>query len=186
MPKRQIPFLSSVLRGDIQNYCKFELQSPDNMTIVNKLLYIDSYYLASMVIFSNVLKRWFWNNFLAKSCFKTTFHHGSLNILNYHWKWKNNLDLQENLNISSIYVEWPWLHAKLDLLTKTVRPKPVNTSLFVHGLSYLSSIPDTIPHNLLHKFYWPSIVHSHAIQEFYWSEMQLKMSSLIQVLMRLN
>ena len=41
MPKRQIPFLSSVLRGDIQNYCKFELQSPDNMTIVNKLLYID-------------------------------------------------------------------------------------------------------------------------------------------------
>ena len=55
--KRQIPFLSSVLRGDIQNYCKFELQSPDNMTIVNKLLYIDSYYLASMVIFSNVLKR---------------------------------------------------------------------------------------------------------------------------------
>ena len=53
----QIPFLSSVLRGDIQNYCKFELQSPDNMTIVNKLLYIDSYYLASMVIFSNVLKR---------------------------------------------------------------------------------------------------------------------------------
>ena len=54
---RQI--LSSVLRGDIQNYCKFELQSPDNMTIVNKLLYIDSYYLASMVIFSNVLKRWF-------------------------------------------------------------------------------------------------------------------------------
>ena len=37
--------------GDIQNYCKFELQSPDNMTIVNKLLYIDSYYLASMVIF---------------------------------------------------------------------------------------------------------------------------------------
>ena len=57
MPKRQIPFLSSVLRGDTQNYCKFELQSPDNMTIVNKLLYIDSYYLASMVIFSNVLKR---------------------------------------------------------------------------------------------------------------------------------
>ena len=56
MPKRQIPFLSSVLRGDIQNYCKFELQSPDNMTIVNKLLYIDSYYLASMVIFSNVVK----------------------------------------------------------------------------------------------------------------------------------
>ena len=40
MPKRQIPFLSSVLRGDIQNYCKFELQSPDNMTIVHKLLYI--------------------------------------------------------------------------------------------------------------------------------------------------
>ena len=78
MPNRQIPFLSSVLRGDIQNYCKFELQSPDNMTIVNKLLYIDSYYLASMVIFSNVLKRWFWKNFLAKSCFKTTFHHGSL------------------------------------------------------------------------------------------------------------
>ena len=38
------------------------------MTIVNKLLNIDSYYLASMVIFSNVLK----------SCFKTTFHHGSL------------------------------------------------------------------------------------------------------------
>ena len=38
------------------NHCKFELQSPDNMTIVNKLLYIDSYYLASMVIFSNVLK----------------------------------------------------------------------------------------------------------------------------------
>ena len=32
-----------------KNYCKFELQSPDNMTIVNKLLYIDSYYLASMV-----------------------------------------------------------------------------------------------------------------------------------------
>ena len=57
MSKRQIPFLSSVLRGDIQNYCKFELQSPDNMTIVNKLLYIDSYYLASMAIFSNVLKR---------------------------------------------------------------------------------------------------------------------------------
>ena len=78
MPKRQIPFLSSVLRGDIQNYCKFELQSPDNMAIVNKLLYIDSHYLASMVIFSNVLKRWLWNNFLAKSCFKTTFHHGSL------------------------------------------------------------------------------------------------------------
>ena len=43
--------LASVLRGDIQSYCKFELQSPDNMTIVNKLLYIDSYYLASMVIF---------------------------------------------------------------------------------------------------------------------------------------
>ena len=80
MPKRQIPFLSSVLRGDIQNYCKFELQSPDDMTIVNKLLYIDSYYLTSMVIFSNVLKRWFWNNFLAKSCFKTTFHHGSLTL----------------------------------------------------------------------------------------------------------
>ena len=56
-PKRQIPFLSSVLRGDIQNYCKFELRSPDNMTIVNKLLYIDFYYFASMVIFSNVLKR---------------------------------------------------------------------------------------------------------------------------------
>ena len=55
--KRQIPFLSSVLRGDIQNHCKFELQSPDNMTILNKLLYKDSYYLASMVIFSNVLKR---------------------------------------------------------------------------------------------------------------------------------
>ena len=36
---------------------KFELQSPDNMTIVNKMLYIDSYYLAFMVIFSNVLKR---------------------------------------------------------------------------------------------------------------------------------
>ena len=52
-----ITFLSSVLRGDIQNYCKFELQSPDNITIVSKLLYIDSYYLASMVIFSNVLKR---------------------------------------------------------------------------------------------------------------------------------
>ena len=68
MPKRQNLFLSSVLRGDIQNYCKFELQSPDNMTIVNKLLYIDSYYLASMVIFSNVLKqlfgkRLFQNNF---------------------------------------------------------------------------------------------------------------------------
>ena len=78
MQKRQIPFLSSVLRGDIQNYCKFEPQSPDNMTIANKLLYIDSYYLTSMVIFSNVLKRWFSNNFLAKSCFKTTFHHGSL------------------------------------------------------------------------------------------------------------
>ena len=78
MPKRQIPFLSSVLRGDIQNYCKFEPQSPDNVTIVNKLLYIDSYYLTSMVIFSNVLKRWFSNNFLAKSCLKTTFHHGSL------------------------------------------------------------------------------------------------------------
>ena len=59
IPKRQIPFLSSVLRGDIQNYCKFELQSPDNMTIVNNLLYIDSYYLVSIVIFSNVLKRWF-------------------------------------------------------------------------------------------------------------------------------
>ena len=59
MLKRQIPFLSSVLRGDIQNYCKFEVQSSDNMTIVNKLLYIDSYYLASMVFFSNVLKRWF-------------------------------------------------------------------------------------------------------------------------------
>ena len=59
MPKQQIPFLSSVLRGDIQNYCQFELQSPDNMTIVNKLLYTDSYYLAYMVIFSNVLKRWF-------------------------------------------------------------------------------------------------------------------------------
>ena len=59
MPKRQIRFLSSVLRGDIRNYCKFELQLPDNMTIVNKLLYIDSYYLASMVIYSNVLKRWF-------------------------------------------------------------------------------------------------------------------------------
>ena len=57
MPKRQIPFVSSVLRGEIQNYCKFELQSPDDMTIANKLLYIDSYYLASMVIFSNVLKR---------------------------------------------------------------------------------------------------------------------------------
>ena len=55
----EISFLSSVLRGDIQNYCKFELQSPDNMTIVHKLLYIDSYYLASTVIFSNVLKRWF-------------------------------------------------------------------------------------------------------------------------------
>ena len=55
--KRQIPFLSSVLRGEMQNYCKFELQSPDNMTILNKLLYIDSYYLASMVIFSKVLKR---------------------------------------------------------------------------------------------------------------------------------
>ena len=55
--KRQIPFLSSVLRRDMQNYCKFELQSPDNMAILNKLLYIDSYYLASMVIFSNVLKR---------------------------------------------------------------------------------------------------------------------------------
>ena len=78
MPKRQIPFLSSVLRGDLQNFCKFESQSPDNMTIVNKLLYIDSYYLTSMVIFSNVLKRWFSNNFLAKSCFKTTFHHRSL------------------------------------------------------------------------------------------------------------
>ena len=59
IPKRQIPFLSSVLRGNIQNYCKFELQSPDNMAIVNKLLYIESYYLVSMVIFSNVLKRWF-------------------------------------------------------------------------------------------------------------------------------
>ena len=59
IPKRQIPFLSSVFRGYIQNYCKFELQSPDNMTIVNKLLYIDSYYLASVEIFSNVLKRWF-------------------------------------------------------------------------------------------------------------------------------
>ena len=57
MPKRKILFLSSVLRGDIQNYCKLELQSPDNMTIVNKLLYIDSYYLASMVTFSSVLKR---------------------------------------------------------------------------------------------------------------------------------
>ena len=78
MPKQQIPFLSSVLRSDIQNYCTFELQSPDNMTIVNKLLYIDSCYLASMVIFSNVLKRWFLNIFLTKSCFKTTFHHGSL------------------------------------------------------------------------------------------------------------
>ena len=55
--KRQILFLSSVLRGDMQNYCKFELQSPDNMTILNKFLYIDSYYLASMVIFSSVLKR---------------------------------------------------------------------------------------------------------------------------------
>ena len=59
IPKREIPFLTSVLRGDIQNYCKFELQSPDNMTIVNNLLYILSYYLVSMIIFSNVLKRWF-------------------------------------------------------------------------------------------------------------------------------
>ena len=73
MPKQQILFLSSVLRGDIQNYCKFKLQSPDNMTIVNKLLFIDSYYLTSMVIFSNVLKQPF-----GKSCFKTTFHHRSL------------------------------------------------------------------------------------------------------------
>ena len=68
IPKRQIPFLSSALRGDIQNYCKFELQSPDDMTIVNKLLYMDSYYLVSMVIFSGVLKqlfskRLFQNNF---------------------------------------------------------------------------------------------------------------------------
>ena len=57
MPKRQIPFLSSVLRGNIQNYRQFELQWPDNMTIVNKLPYIDSYYLASMVIFSNVFEK---------------------------------------------------------------------------------------------------------------------------------
>ena len=75
MPKRQIPFLSSVLRGDIQNYCKFELQSPDNMTIVNKLLYIDSYYLASMVIFSNVLKQLF-----GKKLFQNNF---SPQIINY-------------------------------------------------------------------------------------------------------
>ena len=68
IPKRQIPFLSSVLRGDIQSYCKFELQSPDNMTIVNKLLYIDSYYLASMVIFSNVLKQLF-----GKKLFQNNF-----------------------------------------------------------------------------------------------------------------
>ena len=55
-----VSIISIIMRGDIQNYCKFELQSPDNMKIVNKLLYIDSYYyLASMVIFSNVLKRWF-------------------------------------------------------------------------------------------------------------------------------
>ena len=33
IPKRQIPFLLSVLRSDIQNYCKFELQSPGNMII---------------------------------------------------------------------------------------------------------------------------------------------------------
>ena len=38
---------------------QIELQSPDSMTIVNKLLYIDSYYLASMENFSNVLKRRF-------------------------------------------------------------------------------------------------------------------------------
>ena len=68
MLERQIPFLSSVLRGDIQNYCNFELQSPDNMTIVNKLLYIDSYYLASMVIFSNVLKQLF-----SKKLFQNNF-----------------------------------------------------------------------------------------------------------------
>ena len=75
MPKRQIPFLSSVLRGDIQNYCKFELQSPDNMTIVNKLLYIGSYYLAFMVIFSNVLKSsfetTFWQKIVSKQLFTT-------------------------------------------------------------------------------------------------------------------
>ena len=74
MPKRQIPFLSSVLRGDIQKYCKFEPQSPDNMTIVNKLLYIDSYCLASMVIFSNVLKQLF-----GKKLFQNNF---SLRIIN--------------------------------------------------------------------------------------------------------
>ena len=33
---------------DIQNWFQFELQWPDNMTIMNKLQYIDSYYLASM------------------------------------------------------------------------------------------------------------------------------------------
>ena len=60
--------VSSVLRGDIQNYCKFKLQSPDNMKIVNKLLYIDSYYLASMVIFSNVLKQ-----LLGKKLFQNNF-----------------------------------------------------------------------------------------------------------------
>ena len=38
------------------------------MTIVNKLLYIDSYYLASMVIFSNVLKQLF-----GKKLFQNNF-----------------------------------------------------------------------------------------------------------------
>ena len=97
MPKRQIPFLLSVLRSDIQNCCKLELQWPDNMTIVNKLPYIDSYYLASMVIFFNVLKRWFWNNFLAKSCFKTILNHGSL-INDKHETELNNR------------MEWNWDH----------------------------------------------------------------------------
>ena len=60
MPKRQILFLSSVLRGNIHipNHCKFELQSPDNDNCEQVAIYR---FLLSrfMVIFSNVLKRWF-------------------------------------------------------------------------------------------------------------------------------
>ena len=45
------------------------------MTIVNKLLYTDSYYLASMVIFSNVLKQLF-----GKKLFQSNFSPRIINM----------------------------------------------------------------------------------------------------------
>ena len=43
------------------------------MTIVNKLLYIDSYYLASVVIFSNVFKKVVLKQLFGKKLFQNNF-----------------------------------------------------------------------------------------------------------------